>query len=399
MAEITCYRGLMSQETIAVHFHEIALKGGNRRRFEQALRLNLQTVLAPLGEVSIRSVESRILIDFAAPVDTAVAITRIKRVFGVAHCFPVARLGRDLDEVGDFILAAVRKSQPATFRIMTRRNDKKFPMTSVDVDRKIGAHVHEATGTPVKLSGAEMICYVLIMPEGILVGTDKQRGAGGLPMGTGGRVATLLSGGIDSPVAAWRMMKRGCHVDFIHFHSHPLVDRRSIEKAEELTERLTQWQYTARLHLAPLAEVQTAVKLDAPEHLRVILYRRFMMRIGQAIARRNRCRALVTGEALGQVASQTLVNIAAVDAAARLPVLRPLIGFDKQEIIDEAQALGTFEVSIEPDQDCCKLFLPKKPSVAATVWECEAAEEKLDVDALVTDGMKRTETQTFRWPA
>jgi thiamine biosynthesis protein ThiI len=390
----------MSRKTLAVHFHELALKGRNRKRFEATLRDNLRKVMRPLGEVEVKSVESRVLVDLDASIDTDEALARARQVFGVAHCFRVERVkSRDLDEVARLVLAAVKERAPASFRITTRRNDKKFPMKSVEVDRQVGAVVHEATGVPVKLAAPALNAYVLIMADEILVGTHKLAGPGGLPMGTGGRVATLLSGGIDSPVAAWRMMKRGCHVDFIHFHSHPLVDKKSIEKAEELTERLTRWQYTSRLHLAPLAEMQTAARLHAPEQLRVILYRRFMVRIAQVIARRNRCRALVTGEALGQVASQTLVNLGTVDSVANLPVLRPLIGFDKQEIVDEALAIDTYEVSIEPDQDCCKLFLPKHPAVAARVDECEEAEKALDVEALVTDAVKRTETLTFRWPA
>lgn len=384
-------------ELIAVHFHEIALKGGNRSSFESTLRTNLRAALAPLGECRVKSVEGRILVETTA--DPALAVDSMRQVFGVAHCSHVKRMPRDLDAVAAEVLAAVEKRRPSSFRISTRRNDKRFPKTSVDVDRYIGAKVHEATGIPVKLAGAEMNAWVLILADEILVGTDKKEGVGGLPVGTAGRVAALLSGGIDSPVAAWRMMKRGCHVDFVHFHSHPLVDKRSIEKAEELVERLTRWQLTSRLHLIPLAEIQTQVRLHAPEPLRVILYRRFMVRIAERVARRYRCRALATGESIGQVASQTLSNLAAVDAVAELPMLRPLIAMDKQEIIDQAERIDTFSVSIEPDQDCCRLFLPKKPEIHATDQMCIDAEKALDVEGLVKDAMRRREMLTFRWPA
>lgn len=383
-------------ELIAVHFHEIALKGKNRALFESALRENLKAALSPLGETRVRSVEGRILIETAG--DPEEAVERTRQVFGVAHCFRVQRLPRDLDAVAEVVLADVQKRRPASFRVSTRRNDKRFPHTSVEVDRLIGAKVHEQTGIPVKLSGAELNAWVLILADEILVGTDKREGVGGLPVTTGGRVAALLSGGIDSPVAAWRMMKRGCHIDFVHFHSHPLVDRKSIEKAEELVQRLTRWQYRSRLHLVPLAEIQTQTRLHAPEPLRVILYRRFMVRIAERIARRHRCRALVTGESLGQVASQTLSNLSAVDAVATMPMLRPLIGMDKQEIIDQAHRIDTFSVSIEPDQDCCRLFLPPKPALHATDEECTEAEKALDVEGLVADAVKRRETVLLRYP-
>lgn len=390
----------MPRETLAAHFHEIALKGKNRRRFEAVLRDNLRKVLRPLGgDPEVRSVESRLLIELPDGVDVEEALDRVRNVFGIAHCFRVDRVPHDLDRVGQLVTAAVRERAPANFRILTRRNDKSFPKNSVEVDRYVGAIVHEATGVPVKLAGSEMVVYVLVLADGILVATDKRAGVGGLPVGTGGRVAVLLSGGIDSPVAAYRMMKRGLHTHLIHFHSHPLVDRKSIEKAQELAERLTRWQYQTRLYLVPLAEIQTAARLHAPERLRVILYRRFMFRIAQAIARRNRCRALVTGESVGQVASQTLVNLATVDAVVDLPVLRPLIGMDKQEIVDQAERINTFEVSVEPDQDCCKLFLPKHPAVAATDAECTEAEASLDVEGLVSDALHRTEVEMLRWPA
>lgn len=383
-------------DPIAVHFHEIALKGKNRSRFERALRHNLETALKPLGPIRTRSVGGRVLIDGEADEDEV--MKRALDVFGVAHAIRATRLPRDLDAAADLVLERVRERSPATFRVCTRRHDKRFPHTSLEVDRLIGARVHEATGIPVKLLGAELEAQVVILDDQILVGIDKQRGEGGLPVGTGGRVATLLSGGIDSPVAAWRMMKRGCHVDFVHFHSHPLVDRKSIEKAEELAEILTRWQYTTRLHLVPLADIQTACRLHAPAPLRVILYRRFMVRIAQVLARKYRCRALVTGESLGQVASQTLSNLAAVDAVSTMPILRPLIAMDKQEIVDQSHRIGTFEVSIEPDTDCCQLFMPPKPALHTSDEECTEGEKELDVAALVKDALAKTETVTFRWP-
>jgi thiamine biosynthesis protein ThiI len=208
-------------------------------------------------------------------------------------------------------------------------------------------------------------------------------------------VAALLSGGIDSPVAAWRMINRGCRADFVHFHSHPLVDKTTQEKARDLVAVLTPWQLRSRLYLVPLAEVQKEIRLKAPEAMRVILYRRFMVRIAERLARRRRCRALVTGESLGQVASQTLDNIATVDKVATMPILRPLIGTDKRDIIAMAERLGTFAISVRPDQDCCQLFVPPRPVTKSWPSQAEAAEAALDVAALVEDAAARTEKADF----
>lgn len=383
-------------EPISIHFNEIALKGKNRPTFERALQANLGAAIKPLGRLRVIRHNGGMLIEGAA--DAEAVLKRTLDVFGVAYAMKVVPHPYDLEQVGRTIIEAVQQQKPASFRVTSRRRDKSFDLTSEDVNKALGKMVKDATGVPVKLNGAQLEAFVVVMDQQILVGTEKRRAVGGLPVGTAGRVMTLLSGGIDSPVAAWRMMRRGCHADFVHFHSYPRVDRATIEKAEELVERLTRWQYKSRLFLVPLLEIQTAIRLHAPERLRVLLYRRFMIRIAQVLAQRKRARALVTGEVVAQVASQTLGNIAAVDAVATIPVLRPLCGMDKQEIVEEAQKLGTFEVSIQPDQDCCQLFLPKHPSVSSSDEECTEAERALDVTALVKDAIDRVELVTFGWP-
>ena len=375
---------------LAIHFHELALKGGNRSNFQRRLGENLKLALADLGRARVTPVAGRTLVEIDADVDEA--MERARRVSGVAFVLRVVRMERDLDAVGRAVAEEIKRLQPKNFRISTKRADKEFPLISTDVDRRVGAIVNELTGVPVKLTGMDAEIHLAVLSREILVGLDKRQGPGGLPVGTGGRVAVLMSGGIDSPVAAWRMINRGCRADLIHFHSHPLVDRTTQEKARDLAGILHKWQYHTRLFLAPLAEIQKAVRVDAPESLRVILYRRFMVRIAERIARRRRCRALVTGESLGQVASQTLSNIATVDAVATLPVFRPLIGLDKQEIIRSAMDLGTYEISIQPDQDCCSLFVPPKPATQSRPAEAEEAEAAFDVDALVCDAVERTES-------
>lgn len=384
-------------DPISIHFHEIALKGKNRSTFERRLQQNLATAIAPLGRLKVQRFQGGLLVEGESDQRDEI-LRRATEVCGVSHAMPVVRVADDLEAVAKVVINAIAQQKPRNWRISAKRRDKTYPTPSDKVNQLVGKMVSDATGLPVKLQGAELEAFVLLLRDQILVGTEKRKGVGGLPVGSAGRVTALLSGGIDSPVAAWRMMKRGCRVEFVHFHSYPRVDRTTIEKAEDLVEQLTRWQYRSRLHLVPLLEIQTAVRMLAPEELRVVLYRRFMLRLAQKIAYRRGGRALVTGESVGQVASQTLQNIASVNAVATLPVLRPLIGMDKQEIIDQAQAIGTFEISIQPDQDCCQLFLPPHPTVSSNVQQCLEAEAKMDVDALVADALARTEVREFRWP-
>jgi thiamine biosynthesis protein ThiI len=383
-------------ETLTAHYHEIALKGRNRSRFEQVLRGNIARAMRGLAPTRVRPSASRILVETEADPEEVAA--RLLRVFGVAHVMRVRRFPRELEAVGAALVEDAKKLDFSTFRVSARRSDKGFPLTSVEVERKLGAIVHHATGKRVRLKGADLEIHVMVLPAEILASMEKRAGPGGLPVGTSGRVLALLSGGIDSPVAAWRMMRRGCRVDLLHFHSRPLVDATTEEKARDLAEALTPWQLGTRLYLAPLAQVQTEVKLKTPDPLRVVLYRRFMIRIAERIARHRACRAVVTGESLGQVASQTLENLSVVDAVATMPVLRPLIGNDKLEISNEAERIGTIAISNRPDQDCCQLFLPERPVTRAKLADVEAAEAALDVEGLVEDAFARSETVHFAWP-
>jgi thiamine biosynthesis protein ThiI len=286
-----------------------------------------------------------------------------------------------------------------SFRISARRAFKTYPMTSVELNRALGAFVLERVATRVDLEHPEVEIVVEVLPDEAFVSLDRRPGPGGLPVGAGGTVAALLSGGIDSPVAAWRMMKRGCRVVFVHFHSVPYLPPTSQAKARALVERLTEWQYDSRLYLVPFGEIQREVVLSVPGPARVVVYRRLMVRIAEAIARRTGALALTTGESLGQVASQTLENITRIDEAASMPVLRPLIGMDKLEITDTAQRLGTFEISIEPDADCCTLFTPRHPATRMTETELRAAEARLEVERLVEAGVAGAAVETFEFPA
>jgi thiamine biosynthesis protein ThiI len=251
----------------------------------------------------------------------------------------------------------------------------------------------------VDLHHAALEVHVEVLPHEAFVYPDRRPGPGGLPVGSAGTVTALISGGIDSPVAAWRMMKRGCRVLFVHFHSVPYLPDASIRKVRDLVRRLTQWQYFSRLYLVPFGEIQREVVLSVSPMARVVVYRRLMVGIAQALARQSGALALVTGESLGQVASQTLHNLARIDEAAELPILRPLIGMDKLEITDQARRLDTLEISNEPDADCCTLFVPAHPGTRLSQEEIAAMEARLDIPALVTAGVEAASMETFDFPS
>jgi tRNA uracil 4-sulfurtransferase len=383
---------------IVIHYKELALKGRNRPWFINLLVRNLRASLKDLGIQSVRSVMGRIEIDLdaASPVD--LIEERLRHVFGIANFSHAGRAPHAPDALASAIVAAIGGRTAASFRVRARRADKRLPFTSPQIEREVGGRVKQATGWPVDLDDAELTIYVEMLPEQAFFYFGKEPGAGGLPTGTGGRVACLLSGGIDSPVAAYRMMRRGCTVLFIHFHSYPILSRASQDKVREIARLLTTYQLRSRLMLVPFGEAQQKVVLTVPPALRVVIYRRLMMRIAEKLARRWRARALVTGEVIGQVASQTLDNLTVIAKATSLEIFRPLVGMDKDEISAEAERLGTFQISIIPDQDCCQLFTPRHPSTGARLDEVEEAERLLPIADLVDAACAGASMEDFRFP-
>jgi tRNA uracil 4-sulfurtransferase len=386
-------------DSVLIRYHEIALKKGNRQYFTELLKRNLLAAVKDLGTKEIRSLPARLLLTFKNDIDAAAAIQRLTAVFGVANFSIVNRTARDMDALRTAILESLNGHQFNSFRIETQRGDKTFPLTSPEINRRLGAAVKERSGARVDLENAEFTVTVEILPRDAFFGFDKIPGAGGLPVGASGRVIALISGGFDSPVAAYRMMQRGCRIVFVHFHSAPYQDKTSQEKVRGLIEHLTRCQFLSRLYLVPFGEIQRQIVAGVARPLRVVLYRRMMLRIGEAIARKEKAKALVTGESLGQVASQTLDNMAVIQQAARLPILRPLVGMDKQEIIDQARRIGTFEISSIPDQDCCQLFVPAHPATKARFADVEQDEARFDVHELVRYGIENAVEEEFHFPA
>ena len=385
---------------VLVHYHELALKGRNRKHFEYRLVHHIRRALKPLTHVHVDALQGRIRVRFEDESAWPQLEQQLKRIFGMVNfsltrSVPLSHDNPDLTALKAAITSHLPTHSYETFRVSAKRADKRISKTSMDVEREIGAAVVEQTGKKVNLSNPDLTILVELVPPEAYYSCHRESGAGGLPTGTGGKVVSLISGGIDSPVATYRMLKRGCKAVFVHFHGRPYLSRVSEEKVQDIVKLLTTYQLHSRLHLVPFGEIQSQIVLKSPPPVRVVLYRRLMLRIAAKIAEQEEAWGLVTGESLGQVASQTPENIVVVNQATTLPILRPLIGMDKLEIIQQAQTIGTFETSIEPDQDCCTLFVPKHPQTRCDLPGILRVEEDLDIPALIEQGLEESELMQF----
>ncbi len=384
--------------SVVVHYGELALKGKNRPWFINTLVRSIRSALADTDVSETRALMGRIVVRLGPSADWDEIRARLARIPGIGNFSLATHVEPDLDAMADAVVAATAGRTTPSFRIAARRADKRFPIASPDIEREIGRRVQAATGWPVDLSHPALKIHVEVLSSDAYFYFDKHAGAGGLPVGTSGKVMCLLSGGIDSPVAAWRLIRRGCRAHFVHFHSYPILSDTSQTKARSLAELLTRHQLRSRLCLVPFGPVQQQIVVSVPPPLRVVIYRRLMVRIAERLARKLGAHALVTGDSVGQVASQTIDNLTVIEGAATLPILRPLIGFDKEEITAEAERLGTYPISIIPDEDCCTLFTPRYPTTRATRDQAEAAEAELDVEALVERAAEDGVMEDFRFP-
>ena len=364
---------------VVIHYSELALKKGNRSYFEKRLRQNIESILEGCGHVKVQRISGRFLLELSGDIDICEINHRLSKVFGIAYFAEAWSVDYNPESLPQAVWQLLEGRPFASFRIDTRRADKTFPINSMDVNRAVGAYVQERSKARVDLEGAELTCRIELVEGRALISVEKIKGLGGLPVHTGGKIAVLLSGGIDSPVAAWKMIRRGCSASLIHFHSFPYTNQESQEKAKRVATLLAQHQQRSKIYLVPFADIQRQLMVQTPLETRVILYRRYMLRLAERLAVREKARTLVTGDSLGQVASQTLENIDVITRAVRMPVLRPLIGSDKEEIIATARNIGSYDISILPDQDCCSLFVPKHPETRANLAVIEAIEEKLDL--------------------
>ena len=402
----------MDMDSVIVHYQEIALKGRNRPWFVERLVRNLRDATSGLGVIRVRALMGRIELTMGPTVAWDEVRERVARIFGIANFARARSTGRDIEEIATAILGDLNAihgpanggGAPAgfravrSFRVRASRADKMYPLTSPEIEREVGGRIKAARGWTVDLARPALDVHIEVLPDRVFYSLDKLPGPGGLPSGTSGHVMCLLSGGIDSPVAAYRLMKRGCRVRFVHFHAYPILSHASQEKVQEIAELLTRHQLSSRLYVVAFGELQQRIVVSAPPPLRVVLYRRLMVRIADRLARTSKAKALVTGESVGQVASQTIENLAVINDVTTLPVLRPLIGSDKEEITNEARALGTYPISIIPDQDCCTLFTPRNPATKARREAVERAEAELPIAEMVDAAVAGVERHDLSFP-
>ncbi|WP_258360833.1 tRNA uracil 4-sulfurtransferase ThiI [Moorella sulfitireducens (nom. illeg.)] len=377
--------------SLLVRYGEISLKGNNRPYFEDKLMDNIRRALAGLTPRKMRKTFGRIFIDLHDDLQAVTA--RLQRVFGIVSMSPVVAVPLELEAIKKAALAVLKDSPGTTFKVQAQRPNKRFPLTSPEINREVGAYLlTHSQGQQVDVHHPDRIIHVEIRDEGAYVYSRTIPGPGGLPVGVTGRGLLLISGGIDSPVAGYMGMKRGLELTGLHFHSFPFTSERSKEKVIDLCRVLATYCGPFRLVVAPFTSIQKAIRQHCPEEFYVTIMRRMMFRIAGAVAGKENALALLTGESLGQVASQTLQSMAVINRVVDLPVLRPLVAWDKSEIIEVARRIGTYDISIRPYEDCCTLFVPKHPATKPPLARVEAAEKNLATEALLAECLEKLET-------
>ena len=386
------------QNIFIVRCGEVALKGMNKPYFERMLveRIGKRLKAAGLSGIDVRRHEGLIFARAPKELDKDAIVKEISKVFGVASISPAVECESDMDKIGEkaveYMTELIEKKGVKTFKVEAKRADKTFPVKSPDIARRIGASVLKGCKVlKVDVHNPDVYLFVDVRREETFIYQQKIAGFGGLPLGTNGKGLVLLSGGIDSPVAAWLMAKRGMLIEAVHFHSYPYTSPRAQEKVEELAKIVASYCGRFKMHVINILPIQEQIVQNCPEAETTILVRRFMMRIAERIAEKNGCMMLITGENLGQVASQTAESLVVTDASVSMPVMRPLIAMDKVDIMEKAEEIGTFETSIQPYEDCCTVFLPPHPVTKPRLSRIEESESRLDVEGLVSAAVESEE--------
>jgi len=391
------------KHVLILHYHEIWLKGGNKKYFLSRLRDAVRQSVADLPVASMEGVSDRLILRPGEDAALPQIIDRLRRVFGLAYLAVAREIPSSLEVLGPAACEMMAEANPRNFAVRAKIADSAYPMNSMELESELGRQVLEHlrardASVRVKLQGPEVTCQVEIVPGKALIYARRVEGPGGLPPVTSGRLVALLSGGFDSSVAAYKMMRRGSHVTFVHFFGSPSPSRNSsFEVADELVRTLTPYQFTSRLYRIPFDAIQRQIVANAHESYRVLLYRRMMARIAREIAHAERALGLITGDSVSQVASQTLHNLMAIDQGLDLPVYRPLAGDDKAEIVRLARQIGTYEISCEPFEDCCPRFMPRAPAIFARPEALDEAECHLDIGALVQLGLEGATSMEYKF--
>lgn len=385
------------KEILLIKYGEIILKGGNRSRFEKILIENMAKALKNVAKTKITVAQATVYVEVLEEEKIDLVTERLKRVFGIVTIVKACVCEKNIEAIEksakeylkDDLLSGKR------FKVEAKRSDKTFPLNSIEIAIEVGGFLDENfDGLIVDVHKPEVTVEVEVRDDYAFVYCRENRikGQGGMPIGTGGKATLLLSGGIDSPVAGHMMAKRGTEIEAVNFFSYPYTSERAKEKVIELASILAQYTSSVKLHIVPFTEIQLAIRDNCPEQHMTLLMRRFMMKIAEIVAVNNGSQALITGESAGQVASQTLAALNVTNAVVTMPVLRPLIGMDKTEIIERAEKIGTFETSILPYEDCCTVFTPKNPTTQPMLSKIEKSESHLDFDGLVEKAVSGTET-------
>lgn len=379
---------------IICHYAEIALKGGNRKFFENKLVSNIKTTLqnqAPNSFEYVKRISGRILIKLK---ENGQLSNALKNVFGLAYFAFAIETEQKIDAIENAALKLIKDKKFKTFKISAKRSEKKFSLNSQQINEKVGEFIVKKLKKKVNLENPDIAVFIEIVDKSAFLYLEKIKGPGGLPVGISGKALVLISGGIDSPVAANFIQKRGAEIIFLHFHSYPYTTKAPIERIKKLIKILNKFQQKSKVYLTPFADIQRKIVSETPgklEKLRVVLYRRFMLRIAEKIAEKENALALITGESAGQVASQTLKNIKVIEEAVKIPIFRPLIGFDKEEIIQKAKGIDTYETSILPCEDTCSLFAPAHPETMADLKIVKLIEKKLEIKKMIVHAIKKSE--------
>lgn len=377
---------------VICHYSEIGLKGGNRDFFEKKLVSNIERRV----KGKVRRISGRLLIELDSEADLDSVEQALKNVPGIAYFAFAYECDQDIEAIKERAIEMLKGEQFETFRVTTKRSNKEFEFDSQQVSREVGAEVVGSFDKEVDLESYDLNLRIEIVEDYVFLYVDRTEGQRGLPVGVSGKAVSLLSGGIDSPVASYYAMRRGVRVVFVHFSSYPFTDQESVEKAERIVETLNKFQFESELYVVPFSDIQQEILTNCEASFRVILYRRFMFRLAERVTERENAKALVTGESVGQVASQTLENMTAANEVTDLLTLRPLAGMDKEEITAEAKRIGTYEISILPAEDCCQRFIPKHPETKADLQEVKKEEQKLNVEKLVEKAIDKTKIETIK---
>lgn len=386
---------------LIVKYGEIGVKGKNRYIFENKLIKNIKNILKPIGTFDVYKEYGRIYVNLE-DYDYEEVVEEVKKVFGIVGVCPAVRAEKDYKKLKELALNMLEEKIEQgykSFKVESRRGDKDFELTSQEMSLDIGGYLLSQVKDRIKVDvrNPEVKIKCELRQNHVMVYSDTIPGYGGLPIGTNGRAMSLLSGGIDSPVASWMVAKRGMELECIHFHSYPFTSEKSQEKVKDLATILAKYCSRVRLHKVNMLEIQKAIGLKCREEEMTIISRRFMMQIAQRVAESRNCDALVTGESIGQVASQTIQGLTCTNASVTMPVFRPLIAMDKTEIIEIAQKIGTFETSILPEEDCCTVFSPKKPVTKPKLDKIEKSESILDIERLIQDAINNIEVEDIEF--